>query len=372
MQKIAIIGDTHFGRKSEHPLIKMHIKNGQSAFFDYVVDELNKRDIKTVLFTGDIHDTRQQINVEALVTTKRLLQTKMKDFDVHIILGNHDMYYENSYETTSLELFEDIPNVTVYRNSVQQKNFLNKTWYIFPWVIQEKEEKMATFLQKMASKPADARENIVLFGHFEMFGIQMEGNNISTFGLDPNLFLNASNLVISGHYHGISETVKTDSKLLYVGTPYPLTFANANQKHGIWILDEEMNFEFIENTISPTFVDIWDTDNLDLLPDLSNSFVRLYINSANSEEQDFEVRLKVENKHPILIRPIPYKGTKDEAIEKSENEREANRILKMDTFSLSEIYIDQNEDELPTLKLSTDPKKIIMNKIKTYNETINV
>lgn len=372
MQKIAIIGDTHFGRKSEHPLIKMHIKNGQAAFFDYIVEELKQRDIKTVFFTGDIHDTRQQINVEALVTTKRLLQDKMKDFDVHIILGNHDMYYENSYDTTALELFEDIPNVTVYRNNVQQKTILNKTWYIFPWVIQEKEEKMAAFLQKLATKPLEVRENVVLFGHFEMFGVNMEGNNISTFGLDPNLFLNASKLIISGHYHGISETVKTDSKLLYVGTPYPLTFANANQKHGIWILDENLELEFIENTISPTFVDVWDTDNLDLLPDLSNSFVRLYSNSNNSEEQDFEIRLKLEKKTPILIRLMPYKGTKDDIVEMTENEREANRILKMDTFSLSEIYIDQNEDELPSLKLSDNPKQIIMNKIKTYNETINV
>ena len=95
MKKIALIGDTHFARKAEHPLIKKYIKEGQLEFFDYLIAELKRQEVTTVLFTGDIHDTRNTINVEALINTKRLFQTKMADFDIHIILGNHDMYHEN-------------------------------------------------------------------------------------------------------------------------------------------------------------------------------------------------------------------------------------------------------------------------------------
>jgi len=371
MEKIALIGDTHFSRKAEHPLIKKHIKDGQLEFFDFVIETLTKQNIKTVLFTGDIHDTRQSINVDALINTKRLFQEKMKDFDIHIILGNHDMYYENSYETTSLELFEDIPNVTVYRNGIQKQNFLGKTWYMVPWIIEENQEKFVKFLDKLAKNPKEKIKDTVFFGHFEMFGINMEGNNLSTFGLDPNLFINAAGLTLSGHYHGLSETTKGDNTVLYLGSPYPMTFANANQAHGIWILDENMQYDFIENKISPDFRDIWDIDNLDKLPDLSNSFVRLYINNDNSEEKDFEIRLKVENKKPILIRPMPYKGNRNEIEEKNEHEREANRILKMDTLSLSEIYLDQNNDALPQLRLNSDPKKAILEKLLSYKETIN-
>jgi hypothetical protein len=48
MEKICLIGDAHFSRKAEHPLIKKHIKDGQLAFFDSLVNELKERNIKTI------------------------------------------------------------------------------------------------------------------------------------------------------------------------------------------------------------------------------------------------------------------------------------------------------------------------------------
>lgn len=371
MKKIALIGDTHFARKAEHPLIKKYIKEGQLEFFDYLIKELKNRGVDTVIFTGDIHDTRHSINVEALVNTKRLLQEKMADFDIHIILGNHDMYHENDYDVTSLELFEDIANVTVYRDKVTKANWFDKEWYLFPWIIDKNIEKTTEFLEKMASKPKKQRDNTIIFGHFEMLGIDMEGSSISTFGMDTNLFLNAANLTLSGHYHGMSETTKGDGTVLYLGSPYPMTFANANQQHGIWILNEDMTYEFVKNDISPKFVDIWDTDDIDSIKDLSNSFVRLYISNLLTQEEEFEIRMKVEKTNPLLIRPMPYKGTREEVEEKDEVHREANRILAMDTLNLSEIYIDQNTDSLPELKLYEDPKKEVLTRIKNYKETIN-
>jgi DNA repair exonuclease SbcCD nuclease subunit len=371
MDKICLIGDVHFARKAEHPLIKKHIKDGQLEFFDHLIEELNERNVKTILFTGDVHDTRQTINVEALVNTKRLFQTKMKDFDIHIILGNHDMYYENDYDITALELFEDIPNVTVYRDGVQVKEFLGKKWYMFPWIIGSREEKVVQFLEKMSTKSRDDRQNTVFFGHFEMFGINMEGNSMSTFGLDPNLYMNAASNIFSGHYHGQSHTQKGDDNLYYLGSPYPMTFANANQSHGVWILDENMEMEYIENTISPRFVDLWDTDDIDAIDNLENCFVRLYISSNLTKEEEFEIRLKVEHKKPILIRPMSYAGDKSEVESKPEDEREANQIMKMTTVSLSEIFIEQNSEDLPKLKLTTDVKSAIMNQIKFFDETIN-
>lgn len=371
MEKIALIGDPHFGRKAEHPLIKLHIKDGQLAYFNYIAEELKTRNVKTVLITGDLHDTRQSINTEALVQTYRMLKTTFKDFDMHILLGNHDMYYENSYDITALELFENLPNVTVYRDGVKKRNFLGKTWYMIPWIIQEQEEKVVAFLKQLATKTLDQRNENVLFGHFEMFGVNMEGNSISTFGLDPNLFMNASNTIISGHYHGKSVTKKSTSTLTYVGSPYQLTFANADQDHGIWLIDEDLNFEFLENKISPRFTDIWDVDDLDILPDLTNYFVRFHVSTTNTPEKDFELRLKIENKKPILIRLMPYVGNKSEIEAKTETEREANRIVKMSAMDLAEIYIDQNTEQLPLLKTHADAKQAIISKLKMYNENIN-
>ena len=157
MEKIALIGDIHFDRKAENPIIKKHIKEGQRQFFEFISKELKNRGVKTILMTGDLHHNRNVIDVESLVYTKRLLQTELKDFDIHIVLGNHDMYFENSYETTALELFEDIPNVTVYRKNVVKKELLGKQWYFVPWITTEKEPKFSEWLNNNAKN----KENTV-------------------------------------------------------------------------------------------------------------------------------------------------------------------------------------------------------------------
>jgi len=373
MEKIALIGDIHFNRKAENPIIKKYIKDGQRKFFDFVVKELKERKVKIVLFTGDIHDNRITIDVEALVHTKRLLQEKFKDFDIHIILGNHDMYYDNSYDISALELFEDIPNVTVYRDTVVKKSFFGKEWYFIPWLLEKNEEKFIGFLKKLAETPVAKRDNTVLFGHFEMLDINMEGGNISTFGLDSNLFFNAAKMTISGHYHGLSAETKSGNELLYLGSPYPMTFANADQKHGIWILNEDLTYDFIENTISPKFTDVWDTD-LDTLTDkdVSNSFVRFYMSNDRTMEESFEMRLIVESKNPLIIKKIPYSGEKKEIAQKTEVQREANRLLGMDTLKLSEVWIEQNSEDLPELSMGKASKDLILDKIKSFKKELNL
>lgn len=368
MEQIALIGDTHFSRKADNPTIKKHIKDGQIAFFDFVSEELNKRNVKTILFTGDIHDTRNAINVEALVQTKKLLKDKLKNFDKHIILGNHDLYYENSYDVSSLELFDGIPNLTLYLKNVAKIKLLNKDWFLVPWLIQSTQGPFTDYLKKLANKP-EIRDKSVIFGHFEMLGIDMEGGNRSVIGMDPNLFSNACKLTISGHYHGKSETKKSDSTILYLGSPYPLTFANSDQKHGIWLINENLEYEFIENTISPDFKTIKDTDDLDNIPDLKNSFVRFYIDRNKSPEEFLEAKLKLEAKKPLVLNTIPYK---DEIIENriDSQQKDANQVLHMDMLNLTDLYLNKNEEDLPELKYYKNPKEEIMKRMRTFSEEV--
>lgn len=367
MEKIALIGDTHFDRKAENPIIKKYIREGQRKFFGELAKDLKSRDIKTIFMTGDIHHNRNYVDIEALVYTKRLLQEKLADFNVYIIMGNHDMYYENSYDITALELFEDIPNVTVCRTNVEKVNVLGRKWFLFPWITADKEEKTIEFLKKHKNKED------ILFGHFEILGVNMEGKSKSTFGMDSNMFLDSSRLTISGHYHGKSRKTSSDSELIYLGSPYPMTFANADEDHGYWILDEDLDMEFVKNEISPSFVDIWDSEieKLDDL-DISNSFVRLYMSNNKTAEEFFELCVKVESKNPLMIKKIPYSGDEGEIKDKTEVEREANSLLAMDTFKLSEVYVDQYSESLPKLKLEPDSKKAVLTKIKGYKTELNL
>ena len=57
IERIAIIGDTHFNRKADNPLIRRNIANGQKAFFEKTIGELKEKGVHTVIFTGDISTT---------------------------------------------------------------------------------------------------------------------------------------------------------------------------------------------------------------------------------------------------------------------------------------------------------------------------
>lgn len=366
MKSLAVFGDAHFAKKADDPIIKKHIKDGQMDFFAWADEEMKRRGIEDVLLTGDIHDTRNAINVEALVTTRRLMLGIFKDYKKHVILGNHDMYYENSYDITSLELFEGIPNLNIIRSGMQKIPLLGKNFYMVPWIIPEKEPEFIEFMKKMATYPDEVKRKNVLFGHFDTLGIDMEGGNPSRCGLDSNLFLEAAHLTISGHYHGKSETKRFGNTLLYVGSPYPLSFANSDQSHGFWIINEDLSYEFIENTVSPNFKTIWDTGDLDNLPDLSKSFVRLYVDRDKTPEEILKCILKVEGRNPLVLKRLPYKGVTKENFQ-GEEVRSANETLHMDINNLSEVYLNQREDELPALTYYKDPKEEILKRVKQFD-----
>ena len=367
MQKVAFIGDPHFGRRAENATIRKHVSEGQKRWFLSLADDLRSRNISQIFITGDIFDTRNSVNVEAMVNTKRLLAETLAEFQIDIVLGNHDMYFENSYDITSIEMLEMIPNVTVHRNGIVKKSMFGYDFYIVPWVISPDLDKFSSFLKEIAPN----RSNNVLFGHFEMIGIDMEGGNLSTFGLSPNDFANSAKYIFSGHYHGQSVQSIDGSEIQYFGSPYPLTFANSDSIHGYWTIDSDMKREFIPNTISPTFKTIIDTDDIDSFGDLSNSFIRLYMNNARTKEELFEVRTRLDAKNALLIVPIPYK---DGSIETGKNasQRDANVMLNMDAMALSEMYLDINADIIPILKTEKDARKAILDRIREYNSKLGI
>jgi len=186
------------------------------------------------------------------------------------------------------------------------------------------------------------------------------------------MFFKAARLTISGHYHGQSHVRSTDSTIIYVGSPYQMTFNNVGEKHGYWVMESSGKFSFTENTVSPKFADVWDTDDLDNLPDLGNCFVRLYSSNENTAEQDFNNKIRVEVKKPILIRHVPYDKDCAEIEEEDQPEgvENAGKILKMNIRSLSELYIDNNEDSLPSLTSGDDARKVVLKQIDEYEKNI--
>ena len=305
MKKIAIVGDVHLGKVSSDQTRRDAIERGQDRFFEWLASDLKRQGITQILFTGDVFDHRTQLNIRTMCKVKELFKSVLGDFEVFIVQGNHDLYYKNSYDYTALSLISDLPNVTVVERTVKKFELLGKDWYFVPWVIEENEDGFREWLGKLASRSDDAIANTVIFGHFELNGVCMEGNTYAKHGMDMAYLLRAARLTLSGHYHGKSYASHGPNELIYVGSPYQLTFVNSGEEHGYYTLDENLEYEFIENSVSPRFINIRDTDGV-IPDDLSTAFVNVYYDSNMGDEKFVEFKSAIDGKKPITREFIPY------------------------------------------------------------------
>ena len=138
--KIAMIADLHFGIKKADPTFM----ESQLRFFrEQFVPELNASGIKTIWILGDVFDTRQTINTMTINRVIELFRDTLKDFDINIIVGNHDMYLTTDTEINSLKILDLLPNVTVYE---QQASITvdGKKILVQPWIVDYKQENLIT------------------------------------------------------------------------------------------------------------------------------------------------------------------------------------------------------------------------------------
>ena len=93
--KIAIITDTHYGaRKGSKYLHDYFEKFYDDVFFP----TLEAEGIDTVIHMGDAFDSRKSIDYQSLEWAKRVVFDRLKNYNVHMIVGNHDCYYKNTNE----------------------------------------------------------------------------------------------------------------------------------------------------------------------------------------------------------------------------------------------------------------------------------
>ncbi len=221
--KVALINDTHFGaRKGSklfHDYFELFYKN---VFFP----TLEQYGIKTVIHMGDAFDSRKSIDYQSLEWAKRVVFEPLKDYEVHMIVGNHDSYYKNTNNTNSPQLLlKDYPNIKTYSSPTEIK-VGNLDILLLPWICMENEEQSLKMINKTKAK--------VAMGHLELQGFRVNRQIVMEHGLEANLFKNFSK-VFSGHYHTRSD----NGTVFYTGNPYEIYWTDVNDTRGFTIFDTE-------------------------------------------------------------------------------------------------------------------------------------
>jgi DNA repair exonuclease SbcCD nuclease subunit len=264
--KIGILGDLHYGVRNDLKLFHDHFE----TYFDYFFEELEKNDIKLIVQLGDLWDRRKYINFNTLQSARRCFFDKLKRHDINMItlLGNHDLFLRESTKISSSDLLlNDYKNIEVCTNP---KSFSveNTTFDVIPWVCKENEEDVLDFIRKSKSD--------LCFGHFDFIGFPMYRGINSQGGTDANIFVKYE-LVCSGHYH----TQSKKDNVVYVGTPYELTWQDYNDPKGFHVFDtKDRVLTFHENHmkyfVRVEYDDTKELINLDSLT-LENCFIKVIV-----------------------------------------------------------------------------------------------
>ena len=299
-----MIADLHFGIKKADPTFM----ESQLRFFrEQFVPELNAAGIKDIWILGDVFDTRQAINTSVIYNVIDLFNDTLKDFNIKIIVGNHDMYLTTDVGITSLKILSVLPHVTIY-DKQETLNIDGKRILMQPWIINYADENLITGKYDYC------------FCHADIVGFDMGGGRLSESGLVAKELLRKVDNVYSGHYHnGVHRQFEKGKSITYLGAPYQLTRIDRGGIRGYHILDIATGERtLIENHVSIKFTrHVYPEINMDAIP---GNVVDLDILPEYSDQTkkiaDLVNKLeKMKPAYPVNISYLPSEADDEEIID---------------------------------------------------------
>lgn len=325
--KVAIITDTHYGARKGSKLFQDYFELFYKNVFFPTLEQYG---INTIIHMGDAFDSRKSIDYQSLEWAKRVVFEPLSNYQVHMIVGNHDSYYKNTNNTNSPQLLlKDYPNIQTYSTPSEIK-VENLDILLLPWICSENQEQSLKMIKKTKAK--------VAMGHLELQGFRVNRSIVMEHGLEANIFKNFSK-VFSGHYH----TRSNNGTVFYLGNPYEIYWTDVNDTRGFTIFD---------------------TETLEHEP-INNPYKMFYnIYYEDTDYQTFDAR-EYENK---IVRVVVRKKTDTKKFEKfidklySSNIFELKVIENFDVQEPQDFEAFESEDTISILNRYIEEAEISLDK----------
>jgi len=277
---------------------------------------------------GDAFDSRKSIDYQSLEWAKRVVFDRLKKYDVHMIIGNHDCYYKNTNNVNSPELLlQTYDNIKTYSEVTEV--ILDKLKVLFiPWINAENYENTVQHIKNTSS--------LCAMGHLELNGFRAHRGHIMEDGMDSKLF-DKFTKVFSGHYHTRSD----NGKIFYLGNPYEMFWNDVNDARGFTIFDTDTLTHTPVNNPYKLFYNVYYEDtNYKLFnaTEYKNKIVKVIVRKK-SKPKDFEK----------FIDKIYSSGVQDLKIVENFNIQESEDFEVSEdenTLSILNRYIDESEFDL--------------------------
>lgn len=299
---------------------------------EWVFKTAQERKIKSILFGGDLFHDRQKIEV---YTYQKAFEIFLKwctkgEFQVYLLLGNHDLWYNDRTSVSSVTPLSALNDVIIISDPCR-KTIEGCSWDFIPYT----HNPIATLehLKQLQGKPQYA------LGHIALDGAVLHGTQTADVAIEHDgdmvpvssaIFQDYEHTFL-GHYHAEQRVTQ---KVEYIGSPLQLSFGEAFQnKHLIVFNGHTGEKEYVENNFSPKHlvINIEDREK----HDLNGNYVQFRVSDvgatdliamkkdilSNSSLASLEIKQqkKVIAEHVIHdAKAILYKG--DEMLQKYANQ----------------------------------------------------
>lgn len=321
--KIAIITDQHLdGRKGSLAFWNYFQKFYDEVFFP----TLEKEGIRTVFDLGDTFDNRKSMDFNTFHRVRENYFERLRDYEVHMLLGNHCTYYKNTNRINSPELLlEQYNNIKIYS---EPKEILmgKKVFLMLPWINKENQEDV---FSRLETSEAD-----ICCGHLELTGFEVTPGMKMDHGMDPQLF-HRFKRVWSGHYHHKSKK----GNVQYLGNPYQMYWNDYKDRRGFHIYDTESDkLKFVANPYEIFDKIFYDDTSLDYNKQDVSDYKDKYIKIVVNEKRDYQM-------FETLVDRLYNVGVHDVKIVETlvEEDTADIEVSTKDTLTLLNEYIDEVE-----------------------------
>lgn len=248
---------------------------------DWVFDTAEERNISHILFGGDFFHDRQKIDVYTYQRSFEVLSNRLNTnkFKLYLLLGNHDLWYNDKTSVTSVTPLSALAGVTII-STPERLEINGSTWDFIPFTHNPIET-----LNELKKKPGNPQYAL---GHISLDGAILHGSQYSDVAIEHDgdmitvgtSIFDHYNHVFLGHYHAeqrVNDTVE------YIGSPLQLSFGEAFQtKHLIAFDGKTGKRTYIENNFSPKHLVIRadETEKYDL----KNNFVQIKVDDISATD----------------------------------------------------------------------------------------
>jgi len=338
--RIALVTDTHAGVRGDSDTFA---KYQHKFWYDVFMPYLRANNIKDIIHLGDITDRRKWINYKTLNGFRALINSLSNEFNLKVIIGNHDTFYKNTNDINSMKCLFETPSQW-YDGAFQWYSEAEEIWYpgvehpilFVPWINSENLKHTLDMIEKSTAK--------VCMGHLNLAGFEMARGLTQTEGMNRNVF-RKFDMTLSGHFHKRSHM----DNIWYLGSPFEQTWIDCDEERGFHVLDTDtMELEFIPNPHKMFFKIFYVNGTSDVEPnDYENKAVKIIINRNDDQYMFGKFIEEMEVASPWHMQIIDNTDTSNVS------GVEVEHIESMGTVELLNDYIEQtkydNKDEVKAL-----------------------